>query len=136
MILPSKSRSDIFLRSDLKGSSREVGQTKQRRMNVLCKCIAASSSVQCQVQGVKTEQKCNVKLQTAVLNIKSAKVETKKGAFSALRVTRLHLSPSVALSQGRGQLSSSSFSARSMFMRCPTRVTPSSAKSSLVRAGR
>lgn len=43
---------------------------------------------------------------------------------------------SVAGSQGRGQLSSSIFSARSMFMRCPTRVTPSSAKSSLVKAGR
>lgn len=41
-----------------------------------------------------------------------------------------------ALFSGRGQLSSSCFSARSIFMRCPTRVTPSSAKSSLVRAGR
>lgn len=101
-----------------------------------CKCIAASSSVQCQVQGVNAEQNCKGTLQTAIPNIKAAKVETEKGVFSALRITHLHLSPSVALSQGRGQLSSSSFSARSMFMRCPTRVTPSSAKSSLVRAGR
>lgn len=36
----------------------------------------------------------------------------------------------------RGHLSSSCFRARSMFIRWPTRVTPSSAKSSLVRAGR
>lgn len=34
------------------------------------------------------------------------------------------------------QLSSSCFRARSMFILCPTRVTPNSARSSLVRAGR
>lgn len=74
-------------------------------------------------------------------NIKSS--QSKRGAVpvSSLSSTpclacSLSLYPSVAVSQGRGQLSSSSFSARSMFMRCPTRVTPSSAKSSLVRAGR
>lgn len=44
--------------------------------------------------------------------------------------------PAHRLPGGGGQLSSSCLSARSMFMRCPTRVTPSSAKSSLVRAGR
>lgn len=45
---------------------------------VLCKCIAVSSSVQCQVQGGNAEQKCKVSLQTAILNIKAAKVETKE----------------------------------------------------------
>ncbi len=37
---------------------------------------------------------------------------------------------------GSPQLSSSCFSARSIFIRCPTRVTPNSARSSLVSAGR
>jgi len=75
-------------------------------------------------------------------NIKAARVKKKRSLsflfhqLYILPVLSLSFSTSVAVSQGRGQLSSSIFSARSMFMRCPTRVTPSSAKSSLVNAGR
>lgn len=75
-------------------------------------------------------------------NIKAAGVKEERPLsflfyqFYILPALSSFFSPSVAVSQGRGQLSSSIFSARSMFMRCPTRVTPSSAKSSLVRAGR
>lgn len=75
------------------------------------------------------------------MNLKNS--QSKRGVVPIFSLsTTLYLARSssfytpVALSQGRGQLSSSCFSARSMFMRCPTRVTPSSAKSSLVRAGR
>lgn len=81
-----------------------------------------------------------------ICDVKHKSSQSKRGAvaffflifinFKYCPALSLSFSPSVAVSQGRGQLSSSCFSARSMFMRCPTRVTPSSAKSSLVRAGR
>lgn len=109
-------------------------------------CIDSSSSVHCQVQGVNAEWKQSVPKScrsTFVMpNIKAAGVKEERPLSHRLfsltpeSSVCLHRSPSAAVSQGRGQLSSSCFSARSMFMRCPTRVTPSSAKSSLVRAGR